>query len=342
MPGTRILLGALVGAFALFGVPQPSHAQILAVWASRSGANTNDCTTPTTPCRSIGSSGALSKVDPGGTIHVLPGTYGSVFIDKSVQIVVDDGEPEVSGVVTSLGDVNAAFIVNAGGNDDVRIRGMIVNPTGQGSAIALVPGRSLHVENCTLIASNERSAIDFAPTGASELYVSNSKIAENGTGSAGSGILIRPTGSGSAKAVIENVSVENNTLGINIEGTATSGAISVVVRNTTMSANTVFGIKAIESGAGSTNVMLESSTSSNNGTNGVLAVGANAIIRMRNSTVTGNAGGLVVSGGGQLVSHGGNVVAGKYHQRLVHWLVRAAIATRNPATRPATMMSNSW
>ena len=110
--------------------------------------------------------------------------------------------------------------------------------------------------------------------------------------------------------VLDNVKVEDNAHGINIEGNATSGIISVAVRNSVMSANTAFGIKALESGAGSTNVMLESSTASNNGTNGVIAVGSNAIIRMRNSTSTGNAAGLVVSSGGQIISHGGNVVAG--------------------------------
>jgi hypothetical protein len=40
------------------------------------------------------------------------------------------------------------------------------------------------------------------------------------------------------------------------------------------------------------------------------AVGGNAIIRMRNSTSTGNTTGVIVSGGGQLISHGGNVIAG--------------------------------
>ena len=77
-----------------------------------------------------------------------------------------------------------------------------------------------------------------------------------------------------------------------------------------MSGSHAFGIKAIDSGAGSTNVTLESSTASSNATNGVIAVGSNAVIRMRNSTSTGNTTGIVVSGGGQVISHGGNITAG--------------------------------
>jgi hypothetical protein len=309
-------LSALAGALLLLssGSALAQGGGDGSVWVSRSGDNDNDCFTPATACRFFGpgGGGALSKVAAGGTIHVLPGVYDSPVLHQSVQIIADDGgEPEVTATVSAVGSAEAAFVIDAGPNDVVRIRGMILNPTGFGSAIALIAGGALHVENCTLIASNEKSAIDFAPTGASELYVSNCKISENGTASGGSGILIRPTGSGSAKAVLDNVSVVNNAAGVHVDGRNTSGAINVTVSNSVLSGNGTFGLRADESGAGSINVMVELSRSTNNGTNGVLAVGANATIRMRNSTSTGNIiNGVVVSGGGQLISHGGNVVAG--------------------------------
>ena len=56
--------------------------------------------------------------------------------------------------------------------------------------------------------------------------------------------------------------------------------------------------------------MIEGSTSANHGTFGVGANGANTIVRMRFSTVTGSATGLLANGGGQIISQGGNTVAG--------------------------------
>ena len=166
-------------------------------------------------------------------------------------------------------------------------------------------GAAVHVENCTIQGFAEQG-IDFAPSSSVDLFVTDTIISN----SSGGGILIKPAGTSSAKAVLDHVRVKNNVHGINVEGNATSGKISVIVRDSVMSDNGTFGIKALESGAGSTDAMIKSSTAGNNGTNGVIAVGSTAIIRMRNSTSTGNAAGLVVSGGGQIISHGGNVVAG--------------------------------
>jgi hypothetical protein len=79
-------------------------------------------------------------------------------------------------------------------------------------------------------------------------------------------------------------------------------------RNSVVSgSDAAFGLIAVDSGGGLTNV-IEGSTFSENGTPAVQAAGSNVTVRMRNSTATGNDGGLDNRGGAKLISNGGNVV----------------------------------
>ena len=306
-----VSLGASACLVALLGAV-PARAAFV-TFVSEAGDSGNDCLTIATPCRQIGGAGgALEKTTAGGIVHVAPGEYGSFELVIPAEIIVDGGQASIinSSVTAALtgiaGEGGIAIAVTAG--EVVRLRGFILD-AGHGVAIGNVGG-ILHLEDCTFVSSSDRYGIIYQPSAASELYVKDSHFSRYTDSTGGGGILIKPVGSGSAKVVLDNVSVDDNTGGVHVDGRTTSGALDVTVRNSVMSGSTAFGLRADESGAGTTNVMLESSTSSNNGTNGVIAVGANAIIRMRNSTSTGNAAGLVVSGGGQIISPGGNVVAG--------------------------------
>ena len=60
----------------------------------------------------------------------------------------------------------------------------------------------------------------ISPNSGAKLHVTDSVVTNNGTASSGgSGILIQPTGSGSAAVVIDHTRVENNTHGIVADGT---------------------------------------------------------------------------------------------------------------------------
>ena len=98
------------------------------------------------------------------------------------------------------------------------------------------------------------------------------------------------------------------------DGTGTNGTLAVTVRNSTLAGGIAYGVFATESGTGSINAMIEGSTIANNGSHGVLVSGASATVRMRDSTVTGNGFGIMVTSGGKIVSQGGNVVAGNTGQ----------------------------
>jgi hypothetical protein len=277
------------------------------------GSDANNCATASLPCRQLsGATAALAKTDEGGVIHVLPGDYDTFVIDKSIEILVDGGQASVAASAQGIpgGGGTAQIIVNAGAGDKVRIRGFVLNGATLGvHGIAFIAGGALHLEDCTFVSPGSNFGIAFRPAGASELYVSNGAITGSGSGATG-GIQIRPTGSGSAKVVFDNVRVADNNIGILIDGTATTGTNSVTLRNSVVSGSAGIGIQGVDSGGGASNVVIEGSTISSNASVGIRAVGANTAIRLRNSTVSGNGTGIAAQNGGKLISHGGNLVAG--------------------------------
>jgi hypothetical protein len=287
-----------------------------ATFVSPSGSNANDCESPATACRDlVGATGALAKTDEGGVIHVLPGDYSTFTIDKAIEIIADGQATITSSTAPIPGGGGAEIVVNAGPADKVRVRGFVLDggilaASTDTVGVAFVAGGALHLEDCTLVNQGGSFGVVFTPAGASELYVSNCAISGNGSASAGGGIQIKPSGSGSAKVVLDNVHVENNRGGILIDGTATSGTNTVTIRNSAVGGNASFGVFAIDSGGGATNVTIEGSTSASNVTFGIAANGASVTERVGNSTVTGNGTGLIATNAAKLISHGGNIVAG--------------------------------
>jgi hypothetical protein len=299
------LLAASAGLVAFLGEAVPAHAAF-ATFVSGNGSDAADCLTPDTACREIfGAAGALSKTDEGGVIHVLPGEYIAFPVDKSVDIVADGGQASIYSTVAG-GD--GGIVVGVSGDSVVRIHGFLISSS---NGIVINGGGTVHIENSTLTGAETKYGIVYAPTGASELYVSDTTVSRPGVPSNAGGILIKPTGSGSAKVVLDNLEATDNAKGIVIDGSATTGSNTVTVRNSTIAGSTIFGLQAVDSGAGTTSMVIEGSTVTNNGTQGVRVSGANASIRMRDSTVTNNgARGLFTENGGQVISHGGNVIAG--------------------------------
>lgn len=143
-----------------------------------------------------------------------------------------------------------------------------------------------------------QAGIDFAPTNASDLFVKDTYIRDNG----GVGIYVHP--SAPAAASIDGVRLEGNNNGVRVD----EGA-NVTVRNSIAAGNANNGFSVFV-GAGSADLNIESSVSIGNGKAGVLASGVLATARMSNTMVTGNADGLKVTAGGHIVSFGNNRIAG--------------------------------
>jgi len=302
-----VSLAASACFVALFGAT-PARAGFV-TFVSGNGADGVGCgVTPASACREIfGATGALAQTDEGGIIHVLPGEYIAFPIDKGVDIVADAGQASIYSTVAGGG---GGIVVDGSvsGNRVVRIRGFLIN-----SAHGIVINGSgvVHIEDCTLMGVEGRYGIVYAPTGAGELYVSDTTVSRPTVPAQGGGILIRPTGSGSAKAVLDSVNVEDNaTEGVRIDGRFTTGSNSLTIRNSTIAGGSGFGAAVYDSGNGVSTMTIDGSTIADNATFGVVASGSNATARLVNSVVSGNARGLIATTSGSIISQGGNMVAG--------------------------------
>jgi hypothetical protein len=298
---------ALIGAICLALLSMPANAQATRTWVSGVGDDASPCSR-TAPCKTF--AGAISKTAANGEINCLdPGGFGALNITKAIAIICDYTE---GGVL--VGGTNG-FSVNAGPNDVVYLSG----PDFEGVGIGLVgiqfnTGAALHVINSRIRGFNSGAAtgISFNPSGTSELYVANSFISENGTGTTGGGIFVKPSGTGSiARAIISRTNVENNALGIRADGgtSTTAGGVAVTVVDSVVVGNTDAGLVSYaQTGTASTIVVVNRTTVAHNGT-GVNANGSIAAMRIGYSVITGNTTGVVIANSAIMNSYQTNQIS---------------------------------
>ena len=290
-------IGIFATACGLLAHAAPAWAAA-ETWVSGTGTDTGACPV-TAPCRTFAY--AQTKTNNGGTLSVLSsGNFGPVIINKSISIVAQGAEALIN---TAVG--GAAIRIQPAADRIVSLRGLTIDLQGtNNNGISFVSGAALHVQNCVIRKST--NGINFAPaSGTSEIYVADSVIADNSN----LGIFVGPTGSGSAKVVLDRVRVENSSNGILFQGGGITGSITATVRDSVSAGNTNSGIVAFEGGSGTTNVMVDRTASVNNLT-GIFAAVAGATIRIGDSTVTGNSTGLSIGTGGVIDSYGTNKVNG--------------------------------
>lgn len=288
----KILLSFVAGGLA---VAAAASAQASRTWVSGVGDDANPCSR-TAPCKTF--AGAISKTAAQGEISVLdPGGFGAVTITKSISIVAASDE----GGILSAG--TNGVIINAGPNDNVTLRGLVIDGFNTGiNGIRFLAGASLHVENCT-IERVTAFGISFEPSATSQLLVSNT-VLRNNLGGTGGGILLRPGALGSASATFDGVIATRNHNGIQVEDRARA-----TMRNSTITSNTAFGLLAKSVGAAA-ELNVSSSQSANNTAAGVKADGALATVRLSATAVYDNGSGLVSAAGGAVLSFGTNQIAG--------------------------------
>jgi hypothetical protein len=290
-----------------------AQAQATRTWVSGVGDDANPCSR-TAPCKTL--AGAMPKTAVGGEIDVLdPNSMGAVTINKS--ITIDGSGGSIAGMIAPAGangitvnDLGAGTISVTLRNLDMEGTGFTAIPTGV-RGISFVSGAALHVENC--IIRNFRDAtngngISFTPSTAAKLFVSDTILSGNGTGASNGGILIKPTGTGSAKVSITRTNADNNNLGIRADASGGTGAVNVTIIDSGVSGNSAAGFAAFTAaGGGPVAMTIMHSQSSNNGT-GVNANGAGAIIRIGSSIVTGNATGVAIQNSATMTSFGTNEI----------------------------------
>jgi hypothetical protein len=288
---SRILSSIVIGFFALTAAVS---AQASRTWVSGVGDDLNPCSR-TAPCKTF--AGAISKTAAGGEINVLdPGAYGAVTITKSITISSEGFEAGILATSTN------GIIVNAGATDFVVLRGLDIEGLGTGlNGIRFLAGGFLHVENCTINRFNG-FAIDFEPSGASVLSVSNT-ILRNNFGASGGGVLLRPGALGSATASFDRVISARNRTGFLVEDRA-----KATVRDTTV-ANGAFGFH-VKSTAAAAELNIATSQAVNHTAAAVRSEGTLAMLRLSDSAVFDNGTGLLSVAGGTLLTFGNNQVAG--------------------------------
>ena len=311
----RMVMERLFGIFAAAAIlafqAAPSQAQSTQTFVRSDGNDTLTCATFATRCLSLGR-GILNVVQR-GTVNLLDSNvHDAVQIEKELTILSEGGGNAI--VSSGIGTPTSGIWINMpSGNDILTIRGMTVDEGGHAlvHGITFIGAGTFHLQNCFIRGSGDGFGINFIPTGVSELHVSNCVIGDNApNGATGGGILIKPSGAASVKVVLENVTIENNLVGIQIDGRSTTGSNTVTLRDSTIGGSPTYGLFAVDSGGGTTDVMVEGSTFASNGSFGVGANGVNATVRMRDSTVSGNANGLIAAAASKIISQGGNVVAG--------------------------------
>ncbi|MES2033619.1 MAG: right-handed parallel beta-helix repeat-containing protein [Pseudomonadota bacterium] len=301
---TALVGSVIVATTGLYAAP--AAAQATRTWVSGVGDDANPCSR-TAPCRTY--AGALSKTAAGGEINCIdPGAFGTVTITKSMTIDCSDVE------AGTLASGTNGITINAASTDIVFLKGLDIYGGGSGdNGVRFLSGAALHIEDTVIrtFQSGSAQGVLFAPSAAAELYISNTTIAENGSGASGGGVLIQPTGSGSAKVRIKDTLIQNNAnngFWVSTAG-ATGAGITVAIDDTDISGNAQGMVVFTPAATTTAAVLVKGSTITGN-TTGIIGNGANTKVRVSNTAITSNGTGVVALGGSAINSYGDNLLDG--------------------------------
>jgi hypothetical protein len=292
---TYLLTVFVIASVAIF-YAAPAHAQATRTWVSGVGDDVNPCSR-TAPCKTF--AGAISKTATNGEINCLDsGGFGAVTITKSITIKCEG----VIGGILAAG-TNGVNINDPGGTAIVTLSGLDLEGTGTGiNGIQFTSGAVLHVHKTQIRGFRAGgNGINFIPTGTAELYVADSYITDNGATSTTGAIVIRPTAAASATVTVNRTQIENNSIGIRADSSATTGTIHGIVRDSLVAGSTNNGITAVSTATVSTLMVDKVSVVGNN--YGLVVNGTNASQLVTNTSVIANNTGLFVNGTGTIVSY---------------------------------------
>ena len=289
----------------------PTWAAANKVWVSNAGVDNGTCGAVTLPCASLPQ--AHDNAAAGGEIGVLtPGDYGvattpRLQILKSI-FITDDGTGEAA--ILGGGDT---VVIAAGAGDVVSLRGLVIDGQVNGArGVVIQSASAVHIQNC-VIRNYEGTfghGIAAIPTTSMQLFVSDTIVFNNGSVASSAAVLLQPQSTVSISAVLDRVHLEDNVIGLLVDGTQSTGDGShVVVRDSVMSGNVSDGIRALSAaGKASAFLLLERNSSVGNVGNGILANGPRATMLLDDNTVTRNRAGISAVNSGQLISYGNNRV----------------------------------
>lgn len=308
---TRLIkmLGLTAAAMLFgFGFATPASAQATRTWISGVGDDANPCSR-TAPCKTW--AGAISKTASGGEIDCLdPGGFGSVTITKS--ITLDCAEGGMAGGILNSG-VSGVIINDPNGGTTPTIKVVLrnLNINGAGTtvgtyAVRFLSGKSLMLQNVNI--NNQGTggvpAVSFEPSAASvgaKLVMSNVNISNTASQdpTLGNAVQLQSVGGVAVTGVLDHVTVTDSAFAIDAEDGAT-----VTVINSNLS-NSFRGVHANSASVTGAVVNLDGVTIANNSNFGIAAVGT-AKVRMANTAMYNNVGGLKIAPTAAILSFGNN------------------------------------
>jgi hypothetical protein len=297
MTKTRHLFAGLTLALAAC-IATPASAAGSTAYLARAGTGTT-CTAAV-PCSSI-TPAILAAGLSGEVICLDKANYGGVTIQQSVIISCGDDLWEAPGWV---------IYINTPAGSSVSIEGLVLDGTGFTGSAATFSGQGslrLHRVRIGNNSGSNSDGLQFAPSGAAKLDVSDSVFYNNGSGTGG-GIVVNPQSGGIAQVALERVVVSGNAFGIAADGSGSTGGINMTIADSMIAGNSQDGIVAVTQSGGAPIGVMVSNTKSVNNAIGIRSIGPNVTVRVKNSDVIGNGTGLSFSGGGILATYGNNAV----------------------------------
>jgi hypothetical protein len=301
---TTTVLGAML---ALLLHAAPASATSIKTWVASNGTNNGTCSRAA-PCDTF--QHAHDATTAKGEINCVDGgDYLTLTITKSITIDCDNTKAGISFNGTSAIEINAAA------TDVVTLRGLDLS--GNGSAIYgifLDTVGAVHIHNVRIRDFNF-GGIYLGTNNYTELYVVDSHVTECGTDG---GIVIRQVASASANVFVNRVRLENNSNGIFVDGTGSSGvAVNLTVADSTISGSAANGILAqTTAGHQAISIFVDHSVISGNFASGIKADGAaasgagSANVRVSDSTIVLNVTGVSTTGAGVVQSFKNNRISG--------------------------------
>jgi parallel beta helix pectate lyase-like protein len=302
---TRI--GLLAGLAAIGSLAAASAAHAIPRTFVSAGGGGATCTRAA-PCATF--QAAHNAADAAGEINCVDsGEFGPVTITKSITI-------DCAGTLGAISHSSAGVTVATPGIvvrlRNLTIRGLVGSTTSRG--VQFTNGAALFVENCIITNMGTSTTLAngisvFPADGVTlKLFVSDTVVGNN----TGSGILVDPNGSGSARLVIDNVRAEKNGVqGIRTIGNTSTGPIVVHIRNSVVTGNGSDGIRSLTAAVGSiSSITVDRSSSTLNGSHGIVSQGQGAFILVGRSTVMSNFIGTEAAMSGRIFSYQNNHLTG--------------------------------
>jgi hypothetical protein len=250
-----------------------ADAQLFRTWVSSGGSDSNPCSR-TQPCRTF--NGAQAKTNANGEINCVDsGDYPKIVITKPITIDCADTPAAIgSGAEQTLVDVNVSEASYP--NAVVRLRHLAINQGGVVGIAVLVRGggAEVHIENCR-IAGAASFAVAFMPVANLELFIRDTFIG----GVGGTAVLVQ-SGTGGARASLNNVRLDRNAR----------------------------GVAALKRGVANAFVFLEDVQIEGSTGTAIASDGAGAIVYLSNSTVAHSNVVFAATNNGQIISFGNNTI----------------------------------